>query len=263
MTWPVVASAFFLSPLQEAPQKIPAEPEEAELRYGDGSVIRAAILQDRIEVQTEFGKLSIAPRDIRSIDFGVHLPDGADGRIQDAVKQLASSSYRLRDADQGYPLRALLRVVGEQAVVVEQDIAGLYENWFIETCDEWVVPYIGELLGTPGLSPSGGEDFSQRAYVANTLAYRRRKGTAAVLEQLARDVTGWPARVLAPASSGPRVWTSTRRSRARSGSQIWAITRSNCGARLRRPRLGKWVRRTTATSSVMDPDRSASIRAWT
>ena len=33
--------------------------------------------------------------------------------------------------------------------------------------------------------------FSQRSYVANTLAYRRRKGTAAVLEQLARDITGW------------------------------------------------------------------------
>ena len=31
------------------------------------------------------------------------------------------------------------------------------------------------------------------AEVAHTIGYRRRKGTAAVLEQLARDVTGWPA----------------------------------------------------------------------
>ena len=39
---------------------------------------------------------------------------------------------------------------------------------------------------------SGGEAvFSQRSYVANTLAYRRRKGTAAVLEQLGGDITGW------------------------------------------------------------------------
>ena len=37
---------------------------------------------------------------------------------------------------------------------------------------------------------------SQRAYVANTLGYRRRKGTLAVLEQLARDVTGWRARAV-------------------------------------------------------------------
>jgi len=32
--------------------------------------------------------------------------------------------------------------------------------------------------------------------VANTIRYRRRKGTASMLEQLARDVTGWPARVV-------------------------------------------------------------------
>ena len=32
--------------------------------------------------------------------------------------------------------------------------------------------------------------------MANTIAYRRRKGTATVLEQLARDVTGWNARVV-------------------------------------------------------------------
>ena len=36
----------------------------------------------------------------------------------------------------------------------------------------------------------------QRAYVANTIAYRRRKGTAAVVEQVARDVSGWPARAV-------------------------------------------------------------------
>jgi hypothetical protein len=37
---------------------------------------------------------------------------------------------------------------------------------------------------------------SPRAEVAHTIAFRRRKGTATMLEQLARDVTGWPARVV-------------------------------------------------------------------
>ena len=37
---------------------------------------------------------------------------------------------------------------------------------------------------------------SQRAYVANTIGYRRRKGTLAVLEQLAYDVTGWRAKAV-------------------------------------------------------------------
>src|SRR5256885_6291610 len=34
---------------------------------------------------------------------------------------------------------------------------------------------------------------SPRADVANTIRYRRRKGAVSVLEQLATDVTGWPA----------------------------------------------------------------------
>ena len=37
---------------------------------------------------------------------------------------------------------------------------------------------------------------SPRAEVANTIRYRRRKGTVSVLEQLAADVTGWPARAV-------------------------------------------------------------------
>jgi hypothetical protein len=56
------------------------------------------------------------------------------------------------------------------------------------------VPYIGDLVGARGLLSNA--DFSPRAQVANTLAYRRRKGTAAVLEQLARDATGWDASVV-------------------------------------------------------------------
>ena len=46
------------------------------------------------------------------------------------------------------------------------------------------------------LFPASPGTFSARAYVAHTLDYRRRKGTAAMLEQLAHDVTGWPARVV-------------------------------------------------------------------
>ncbi|MEQ9366043.1 MAG: hypothetical protein RIF32_17500, partial [Leptospirales bacterium] len=47
-----------------------------------------------------------------------------------------------------------------------------------------------------GLFPGIPGIFSQRAFVANTLAFRRRKGTTMVLEQLARDATGWPTKVV-------------------------------------------------------------------
>ncbi|MDR3415546.1 MAG: hypothetical protein P4L83_05095 [Nevskia sp.] len=122
----------------------------------------------------------------------------------DRLYELIPVVYRLRDADQGYPLRALLRVVQEQVEVVEKDIAGLYENWFIETCQDWVVPYIGALIGYTPVSSGPQTATGARAQarerilvprreVANTIRFRRRKGTLAVLEDLAEAVAGWPA----------------------------------------------------------------------
>ena len=109
---------------------------------------------------------------------------------------LLPSVYRVRDAKNNDALRALLGVIENQLRLLEDDIGRLYDNLFIETCDEWVVPYLGDLLGVRGLRPVRDGAYSQRALVANTLGYRRRKGTVAVLEQLARDVTGWPAKAV-------------------------------------------------------------------
>lgn len=117
-------------------------------------------------------------------------------RASDRLYNLLPVIYRLRDAEQGEPLRALLSIVSDELAAVEADITRLYENWFIETSDEWVVPYIGDLLAVRGLNAIKATAFSQRAYVANTLFYRRRKGTAHVLELLAKDVTGWPAQAV-------------------------------------------------------------------
>ena len=104
--------------------------------------------------------------------------------------------YRLRDAEQGYPLRSVLAIIAREVGIVEKDIARLYANWFIETSDEWVVPYIGDLLGVRGLHALADTGFTRRAFVANALSYRRRKGTTTMLEQLARDTTLWNARVV-------------------------------------------------------------------
>jgi hypothetical protein len=112
-----------------------------------------------------------------------------------SVYGLLPAIHRIRDAEQGRPLESLLGIVEEEWRRLVADVDGLYDDWFIETCDEWVVPYIADLLGVQGLTTVPGVT-SQRALVANTLAYRRRKGTAAVLEQLARDATGWPARAV-------------------------------------------------------------------
>lgn len=128
---------------------------------------------------------------------------------EDRVYDLLPAIYRQRDAKRGWPLKALLRVIANEANFVEADIKQLYENWFIETCEDWVVPYIGDLIGyrlvheagPPGdpSTPAGRERnriLIPRREVANTVRYRRRKGTLALLELLARDVANWPARAV-------------------------------------------------------------------
>lgn len=127
----------------------------------------------------------------------------------DRLYELLPVVYRRRDAEQGWPLKALLQVIAEQVNVVEADIDQLYENWFIETAQDWLVPYIGDLIGYRTIHEAGepsdvGSARGQmrnrvlfpRRDVANTIRYRRRKGTLALLELLANDVAGWPARAV-------------------------------------------------------------------
>jgi hypothetical protein len=110
--------------------------------------------------------------------------------------ELLPELYRVRDAEQGGPLRDLLGVVADQLTILEDDLDQLYDDQFVETCAAWVLPYIGDLVGVRALPSATPGRLTPRAEVANTIAYRRRKGTAAVLEDLARDVTSYPARAL-------------------------------------------------------------------
>ena len=127
----------------------------------------------------------------------------------DRLYQLLPYVHQKRDAALGEPLRALLQVIAEQVNAIEADIDQLYDNWFIETCQDWVVPYIGDLLGFTPVHEAGepGEVATprqrrlnkvliSRREVAKTLGYRRRKGALALLELLANDVAGWPARAV-------------------------------------------------------------------
>jgi len=91
-------------------------------------------------------------------------------------------------------LRELVEIIADQVAVLEEELAQLYDNQFVETAAPWALPYLGGLLGLTGLNATGQSDrFAPRAEVANTIAYRRRKGTAAMLEQLARDIMGRPS----------------------------------------------------------------------
>lgn len=146
-----------------------------------------------------------------------------DGNIRlkpdpDRLYRRLPALYRIADEQQGGPLRSLLALITEQADALRTGTEQLYDDAFIETCERWAVPYIGELVGNRPLydldpAPAAvtaeqlfpdlaGDDLQApreirtRADVAKTIYYRRRKGTPAMLEELARDVTGWGARVV-------------------------------------------------------------------
>jgi hypothetical protein len=125
------------------------------------------------------------------------VPDGYDGYYADRLWRLLPGVYRALDSDDPTvtgPLQELMTRIGAQVAVVRRSVDRLWADQSIETSDDWVIPYIGDLLDTNlvnGLDPRG-----QRLDVAKTIHYRRRKGTLAVLEEIARDVTGWDAHLV-------------------------------------------------------------------
>lgn len=98
--------------------------------------------------------------------------------------------YRIKDQQQVPPdqLRDYLALVEDAFGAIHENIEALYHDLFIEHCDEWAIPYIGDLLGTSHLK---GEAWTLRADVADTIALRRRKGTLGAIELLTFNLTGW------------------------------------------------------------------------
>lgn len=123
----------------------------------------------------------------------------------DRLYDLLPAFDQLRDVEAGGPLRALLGVISDQVAVLEADIAQLYDDWFIETCQDWLVPYFADLVDvalgpTVGASATGPLDpldaASRRSQVGNAIRDRRAKGTLAAIERYANDVGGWPCRAI-------------------------------------------------------------------
>jgi hypothetical protein len=100
--------------------------------------------------------------------------------------------YRTRDADlsrQGQ-FEAYIGLMDEVFAAVGDHIEAFYHDHFIETCADWMVPYIGDLLGVTHLK---GDPWTIRADTARTVALRRRRGTLGAMESLAFNLTGWAA----------------------------------------------------------------------
>src|ERR1051326_6966821 len=76
-----------------------------------------------------------------------HACPGRHMRPADFLYGLLPAIYREQDLSLGTPLRALFAILQQQYDLLEDDIGALYDNWFVETCEPWVLPYLAELLG--------------------------------------------------------------------------------------------------------------------
>ena len=106
------------------------------------------------------------------------------------IYSLLPAVFRTRDAALGGPLEALFEVLESQYGIVKDNVWQLYNDQFIETCAPWVIPYLGQLIGYNTVYTAALTSPDSRAEVANTIGYRRRKGTLVALEQITHDVSG-------------------------------------------------------------------------
>ena len=144
--------------------------------------------------------------------------------------ELLPAVYREHDADKGFPLRALLAIIAEQADVLETDVAQLWDDLFIETAQPWVIPYIGDLVGNDLL------------FDASRVRGPRRPR---------RSSTTSPAPTCGRPSPCRRAPTSRRRSTT-------AAARARCRCSRSSPATSPAGRRTPSSSSSCSAGRSTS-----
>jgi hypothetical protein len=97
----LVALLALSAAAQDKPAQAPdpaAGAAEVVARLHDGTVLRKAFLREPVVVATRFGKLTVPAADVRRIEFGRHLPAEASRQVEEAVRQLGSDEFKVREA---------------------------------------------------------------------------------------------------------------------------------------------------------------------
>ena len=100
--------------------------------------------------------------------------------------------YQEYDTKENSVLHEFLKIIGSQAAAIRQDIDSLFNNFFINSCDEWVIPYIADLIAAKVVPNSS---LNSRLDVQNTIRWRKVKGTQMGLVDLIRNTINANAKV--------------------------------------------------------------------
>lgn len=78
--------------------KASAPAPAVDLRFLDGSSARAVILQESLEIETRYGKLTVPCAEIRKVELSLRLDEDTTRRIAEAVQNLGSAEFAQREA---------------------------------------------------------------------------------------------------------------------------------------------------------------------
>ena len=95
---------------------------------------------------------------------------------------LLPSLYREYDTDN--MLKSFLDNIANQAAILKQDIDNLERNFFIHSCENWVINYLADLNLTKVISNSSQVN---RLAVKNMIKWRKLKGTSVGLTNVVND----------------------------------------------------------------------------
>jgi hypothetical protein len=79
-------------------REVPAKGATADVTCADGSTVRVTLLNDNIDLETKYGKLTIPAADVQRIEFAFRLPDDVAKKIAAQIKRLGDTSFEEREA---------------------------------------------------------------------------------------------------------------------------------------------------------------------
>jgi hypothetical protein len=108
----------------------------------------------------------------------------SDSRIGQKLYRLLPAVYRERDNPAG-DLARYLEACGLLLDGVHGLLKQRLDDAFIDTCQPWLIPYLAELLGVRLVTSSEPE---QRIEIANSVAWRQRKGTVSCIRDIVQKL---------------------------------------------------------------------------
>ncbi|MGH7616425.1 MAG: hypothetical protein ACREPM_04285 [Gemmatimonadaceae bacterium] len=126
----------------------------------------------------------------------IDAPTPSRDAVLAQVLQWLPGLYRARDEQNGNQLRSFLSVFADELWRLRLTIEQQHADHFIDSAQDWVIPYIAELVGTTVLFTGEATLVREiarrnRDDVKNTMHWRRQKGTLAGIQDVAAGVGGW------------------------------------------------------------------------